>query len=311
MAPRTVPRERTVETAAPVDVRATLAPHARGRRDPAQQVGPDGAVWRATRTRAGTATLRFLAVGPRCVTVQAWGYGAEAALDAAPGLLGVHDDDTGFDPPPGVVRDAWRSTRRVRLTRSGNVLEALVPAVLEQRVQTITAHAAWRWLVLRHGEPAPGPVADRMSVPPSAAAWAAVPSWDFHQAGVDPGRARTVVACARLASSLQRAADRSPGDPAEARRLWRTVPGVGVWTAAETAQRVLGDPDAVSVGDFHLAKQIGWALTGERTDDDGMLALLEPYRGHRHRVVHHLLLAGVARAPRRGPRLELVDHRSS
>jgi 3-methyladenine DNA glycosylase/8-oxoguanine DNA glycosylase len=192
------------------------------------------------------------------------------------------------------------------MTRSGNVLEALVPAVIEQRVVTRQAHDAWRWLLRRYGDPAPGPVADRMRVPPSAEAWAAVPTWDFHRAGVDPGRARTVVACARLASSLERCGRL---DPAEARRRWQTVPGIGPWTAAETAQRALGDADAVSVGDFHLAGQIGFALTGERVDDDGMLALLEPYRGHRHRVTVHLLLAGAARGVRRGPRVPIEDHR--
>ncbi|MGC5165576.1 DNA-3-methyladenine glycosylase family protein [Luteimicrobium sp. DT211] len=291
--------------AAAVDVRATLLPHRRGPLDPAFQVGPDGAVWRATRTPDGAATLRILATGPDTVTASAWGPGAEAALAAVPALLG-DDDPEDFDPPPGRVRDAWRRTRAVRMTRSGNVLEAIVPAVLEQRVVTRQAHDAWRWLLRRHGEPAPGPVADRMRVPPTAEVWASVPVWDFHRAGIDPGRARTVVACARVASSLQRCAAL---DPAEARRRWRSLPGVGVWTAAEAAQRALGDPDALAVGDFHLAGQVGWALTGERVDDDGMLALLEPYRGHRHRVAKHLLLAGYARGVRRGPRVPLEDHR--
>jgi 3-methyladenine DNA glycosylase/8-oxoguanine DNA glycosylase len=37
-----------------------------------------------------------------------------------------------------------------------------------------------------------------------------------------------------------------------------------VWTAAETAQRAFGDPDALSVGDYHTAKMIGWTLLGPR-----------------------------------------------
>ena len=53
-----------------------------------------------------------------------------------------------------------------------------------------------------------------------------------------------------------------------------SVPGVGVWTAAETAHRALGDADAVSFGDYHVAKNVGWALTGEAVDDDGMAELL-------------------------------------
>jgi len=67
----------------------------------------------------------------------------------------------------------------------------------------------------------------------------------------------------------------------------------------------LGDPDAVSVGDYHLPSMVAWALAGEaRADDERMLELLEPYRGHRARVVQLLELAGIG-PPRRGPRLAL------
>jgi len=86
------------------------------------------------------------------------------------------------------------------------------------------------------------------------------------------------------------------------------VPGIGPWTAAETSQRSHGDPDSVSVGDFHLASFVGYALTGRQTDDPGMLELLEPWRGHRQRVVRMLLLSGF-RKPKFGPRLAPQDHR--
>lgn len=296
----------TVRTAAPVDLRRTVAPLRRGMHDPAFRSTVDGAVWRATLLVSGPATVRLLQTGPTEVRVDAWGPGAPEALDAAPGLVGELDDVSTFDPPPGPVRDAYRRTAGVRLARTCRVLEALVPAILEQRVITRTAYDAWRWLLTRHGEPAPGPAPAGMRVPPSAAAWAAVPSWDFHQAGVDPRRARTVQAAVRLAGRLEEAA---VAGPAETTRRLLLVPGVGRWTAAETTQRALGDADAVSVGDYHLPGQVGWALTGERVDDAGMLDLLAPYRPHRHRAVRHLLLAGVASVPRRGPRLAVEDHR--
>ncbi len=295
-----------VRTAVPVDVRRTLASLRRGHRDPAYQVTTDGAVWRATAMVSGAATVRLLQTGPTDVEVTAWGAGAAEALAAAPALVGELDDVTGFDPPPGPVRDAYRRSSTVRLPRSGRVLEALVPAILEQRVITRTAYDAWRWLLERHGAPAPGPAPAGMRVPPSAQAWASVPVWDFHRAGVDPRRARAVVAAARLAHRLEDAATEGP---AETTRRLLLVPGVGPWTAAETTQRALGDADAVSVGDFHLPGQIGWALAGERVDDAGMLRLLAPYRPHRYRAVRHLLLTGMARAPRRGPRLSVEDHR--
>ncbi|HMO12024.1 MAG TPA: DNA-3-methyladenine glycosylase 2 family protein, partial [Actinotalea sp.] len=157
-----------------------------------------------------------------------------------------------------------------------------------------------------HGDPAPGPAPDGMRVPPSRETWARVPVWDFHRAGVDPARARTVVAVARLAPRLEETVSMSRAD-AVARLT--SVPGLGQWTAAHVAQRAFGDPDAVPVGDYHLPAQVGWALARRRTDDAGMLELLEPYRGHRWRAVNHLLLAGLARVPRRGPRLPIEDHR--
>ncbi len=115
--------------------------------------------------------------------------------------------------PPGVVRDAWRCTVGLRLLRTDRVFEALVPAVLEQRVVTSTAWAAWSWLVRHHGERAPGPTPDGMRVPPPAEVWAGIPVWDFHRAGVDPRRARAIVAAARRADGL-------PG-VLSGRRAWR------------------------------------------------------------------------------------------
>ena len=139
-----------------------------------------------------------------------------------------------------------------------------------------------------------------MRVPPSAAVWRAIPSWEFHRANVDPGRARTIVGCAQRAAALERLALRPAS---QAREALMSLPGIGVWTAAEIAQRAFGDADALSVGDYHLAKMIGWTLLGYPIDDDAMVELLEPMRPHRHRVVRLLEASGLAVEPRRGPRL--------
>jgi 3-methyladenine DNA glycosylase/8-oxoguanine DNA glycosylase len=89
----------------------------------------------------------------------------------------------------------------------------------------------------------------------------------------------------------------------DAYRRFRALPGVGAWTAAEVAFRALGDPDAVSLGDFHIPNMVAWALAGEpRGTDHRMLELLEPYRGQRGRVIRMLEAAGIS-APRYGPRL--------
>jgi 3-methyladenine DNA glycosylase/8-oxoguanine DNA glycosylase len=187
-------------------------------------------------------------------------------------------------------------------------VDALVPTILEQKVTTLEARRAYRYLLRRYGSPAPtaGRVAPAgLVVAPSAREWLRVPSWEWHRAGVGPQRSDTVMRALRSASGLERLASKSA---AEAGAALQSIPGIGVWTAAEVTQRTHADPDAISVGDFHLAKFVGFALTGERTDDDGMVRLLEPWRGHRQRIVRLLYLSGV-RAPRFGARMTIQDHR--
>ncbi len=252
-------------------------------------------------------TARITRSARDAVDCAAWGSGAEEFLDAAPGMLGAHDDATGFAPQEPVVAAAHRRLPHLRLGRTERVLEALIPAVLEQRVPGVDAFRSWRVLVTKFGTPAPGPAPTRMRVPPSAKAWRAVPSWEFHRANVDPGRARTVVGCAQRAASLERL---TAWPTARAREALMSLPGVGLWTAAETAQRAFADADALSVGDYHVAKMIGWTLLGRPIDDDAMIDLLEPMRPHRHRVVRLLEASGLAVEPRRGPRLPVQGIRS-
>jgi 3-methyladenine DNA glycosylase/8-oxoguanine DNA glycosylase len=205
------------------------------------------------------------------------------------------------------VAAAHRRVPHLRLGRTGHVLEALLPAVLEQRVPGADSFRSWRLLVTKFGTPPPGPAPAGMRVPPSADGWRHIPSWEFHRANVDPGRARTIVGCAQRASSLERLAS---WPAARAREALTSLPGVGVWTAAETAQRAFGDPDALSVGDYHIPKMIGWTLLGRPIADAEMIDLLEPMRPHRHRVVRLLEASGLAFEPRRGARLPVQDIRA-
>ena len=87
----------------------------------------------------------------------------------------------------------------------------------------------------------------------------------------------------------------------------RSIRGIGVWTSAEVRQRALGDPDAVSYGDYHLANWVGWALVGHDITDDEMAVLLEPYRPHRGRVQALLGIARLRR-PRHGARMAPRTH---
>jgi len=288
----------------PLDLRATLAPLGRGPGDPTTSWDATG-LWRAFRTPGGPATLRLEQRGDE-VDARAWGPGAAHAIAAVPALLGAQDtadplDDRGHP----VLRRSLHRNPGLRLGRTGRILESLLPAIIEQRVTSTEAFRAWAALVRRHGEPAPGPhTPERMRVVPAPQAWRAIPSWQWHRAGVDPRRSRVALEAVRRAAALERL----PAGGAEARRALQSIPGIGVWTAAEAVQRSHGDPDAVSVGDYNLCGFVGHALVGHAVDDAGMLELLEPWAGQRHRVVRMLLASGL-RVERHGPRATIQDHR--
>jgi 3-methyladenine DNA glycosylase/8-oxoguanine DNA glycosylase len=208
-------------------------------------------------------------------------------------------------PRHDVLAGLWRHRPHLRIGATGLVMESLVPAIIEQEVTGQEAFAAFRRLLQRYGDPAPGPAADRgLRLPPSPEQLRAVPTWEWLRLPVDGARSRPVQHAARVAAALERAGRETP---AEFDRRVRTIPGIGVWTSAETRARALGDPDAVSFGDYHVARDIGWALVGVELDDDGLAELLEPYAGHRLRVQRLVEAAGLHR-PRRGPRMAPRAH---
>jgi 3-methyladenine DNA glycosylase/8-oxoguanine DNA glycosylase len=294
-----------------VDIRLTMIVHRRGSHDPTFRIDPSGVLWRTCLTPAGPATLRLSAhsggqlpsPGLR-IRALAWGPGARWLVEAVPDLLGVTDNPEDFRPLHRRLAELARRLAGLRIGRTGRVLEALVPAVLEQKVVGREAWRAWRRLVTWYGLPAPGPAPAGLRVMPPPEAWLAITPADWHRAGVEPVRARTIAAAVRRAGRLEAIAG-LPG--AEADRLLRSLPGVGPWTAAEVRQRACGDADAVSVGDYHIPTLVGWALAGAPADDARMLELLAPYPGHRYRVTR-LLELGEPGPPRRGPRLSARDY---
>lgn len=291
----------------PTDLLQTIGALRRGPADPTFRLDERGAVWRTTRTDEGVATLRFTQPAVDELRCEGWGPGARAAVATAPDVLGEQDDPTTFEPGIRLLDDAHRRNPGLRIPRTGRVFEALVPAILEQKVITLQAHDSWRRLVWRYGDEAPGSTPRRMRVSPSPERWASIPTWEWHRAGVDPRRARTIVNAARYAVRLEEAAHMGRADAAARLTL---MPGVGAWTAAEVAQRAFGDADALSVGDYHLSNYVGHALWGRDMTDDEMLAAMVPWAGHRYRVVRLLEASGVRGRPRRGPRMPFVDHRA-
>jgi 3-methyladenine DNA glycosylase/8-oxoguanine DNA glycosylase len=288
-----------------LDVRGLLAPLRRGAGDPTLRTTDSGA-WRASTTADGPATLRLQRRGDGTVVATAWGPGADRVLDGVPALLGVHDRPEEFVAHHPLVADAQHRRPGLRLGSTGWVWDVLVAAVLEQKVTGTEAHRSWRELARRFGDPAPGPAPEGMRVPPTPAQLRAIPDWEWHRAGVDNARGRALRACATVAHRVERACELGG---TEGRELLRLVPGIGVWTAAEVAQRAWGDPDAVSVGDFHIPSVVGWALLGRKLDDAGMLEVLAPYAPQRQRAVRYIEASGFRR-PRFGPRFSPRDYRT-
>ncbi|HWI31384.1 MAG TPA: DNA-3-methyladenine glycosylase 2 family protein [Microbacterium sp.] len=291
----------------PIDLRRIVGYERRGPGDPAMViVGP--VIWRASRTPEGVSTIAIRETGRGEIRAAAWGPGAGWSLHQLPALCGGLDDPEAFDPGPNpLVRDALHRNPGLRLGRTDLLFDTLASAIIEQKVTGTQAFGAWRRLLTGYGERAPGPTPRPMYAPPTIEGWRRIPSWAWHRAGLEPPQSRTIVEAARRGETIARAAATAPDGPARDAVL-TSLRGVGLWTSAETRIRAFGDPDAVSVGDYHLAHEIGYALTGQRVDDDGMLELLEPWAGQRQRVIRLLGLSG-PREPRRGPRLAPEDHR--
>jgi len=305
-------RRRSLEVTGALDLVATLRPLHRGPSDPTMRLSP-GRAARATTTPEGPAVISITHRGDT-IEAEAWGPGADWLLEGLPALLGLDDDPTGFNPTiHPLIADLARRRRGLRLGRTGAVFEALLPAILEQKVTGSEAFQGYRRLIMAHGAAAPSPTGLRL--PPTAATVVALPSYAFPALGIEPRRGALLRRVASDGARLESlaAAARLPGGggagAAELATRLRRYAGIGPWTAAEVTLRALGDPDAVSVGDAHLSHVVGWALAREpRATDERMLELLAPWAGHRARVISFLESSGIE-APRFGPRMAPRDLR--
>ena len=220
-------------------------------------------------------------------------------LERAPALAGLEDEPEGLVTDHPVVSELLRRHRGTRFGTTGLVFEALVLAVVGQKVTGKEAARGMRNLSRRWGEPAPGPQPLTLPVDPDRLA--EIPYWELHTAGIERKRADILRRLAVDAGRIERLASSAPDDTRRALHRYR---GVGVWTSAETVAISHGDADAVSVGDYHHKNLVAWHLTGRpRGSDEEMLELLEPFRPHRGRVVR--LLEAEGHAPSYGPRRPL------
>lgn len=299
------PAVRAWRPGRPLDLRATAGPLRHGS-DPSWARVPGGFAKASLTPEGPGAQMVTASPGAAEVRIEAYGPGAAWLADTLPRLLGDGDDDTGFEPPPP-LREVRRRRPGIRVPRTGLVLETLVPVVLAQKVTGKEAGTSYARLLRRFAEPIGVGPFPQLLVPPPAEVWRQVPSWEWHTAGVGPERSRTIVAAAARAAALERLVE---VPPTTAREAMMSLPGVGVWTAAEVAQRALGDADAISVGDYHLARRVVHALTGRRDGDDAeMLALIADQLGHRFRIQRLVEVGGLGPA-RRGPRYAGRDYRA-
>ena len=247
-------------------------------------------------TTAGPATIRLRKEGDELVA-EALGPGADLALEAVPGALGLDDHPALFDPESPLLRRLHRRFAGFRLGANGRVFDTILPTVLGQRVTTDEASRGYRNLIRRVAEPAPDQ--PDLYLPPRPEAVLGLSLVDFHQLGVEQSRARIVREVAKRASRLE---ETLAMRPSEAVARLEAVRGVGPWTSAQVMGAAWGDQDAIPVGDFHLPHTVSWALAGEpRGTDDRMLELLEPYRPQRRRALLLIKMAAI-QAPRYGAR---------
>ena len=287
----TAPQTRRLHLARPLDLRLTLAPTRIGKGDPCTRLRSDQA-FRATRTPQGPATVHLVVSGDE-LGAEAWGEGATWLLDQLPVLVGEADIDD-FVTDHSLVRDLHRRMPGLRIGATHRVLEALVPAVCAQKVSSYEAKRCYRQLMEALGEPAPGPPQMDLLLPPSPEALASTSYQDFHTLGLERRRADVIRRAAARAATVEGLVDASPDD---AEQRLRSLAGVGVWTASVVRAAALGDPDAVPVGDHALKHLVAFVFTGERRGTDArMMELLEPFRGHRGRVVRLIKASGLGPA---------------
>ncbi|HJU51093.1 MAG TPA: DNA-3-methyladenine glycosylase 2 family protein [Acidimicrobiia bacterium] len=259
--------------------------------------------WRPMRTDDGPATLHVRR-GIGGVEGRAFGPGASRAIATLAGLIGAEDRPENLETDHPLVSELGRRHPGLRMGKTGSVFEALAIAIITQKVTGKEAGHGLKMLRRRFSEAAPGPApagGAPLWLPPDPERLAGTTYFALHPLGIEKRRADTLLRAARQADRID--ALRAVGP--EAARAWlERIPGIGPWTSAETVAVSHGDPDALSVGDYHLKNLVTWHLAGRpRGTDQEMVDLLDQFRPQRGRVAR--LISMLGHAPAFGPRQPL------
>jgi len=287
------PVTRCLPIEVPLDLKATL--------QPLHGVFAEDGWWLAARTPFGAGSLRIRRTREELIG-EAWGEGGPWLVDRLGPFAGLADEPATFHTDHPIVGELHRRHPGWRFGRTDLVFDALMHAIVEQKVTGHEAHAAMRGLRSRFGTPAPG-LNPRLRLPPDPVRMADAPYWVYHELHLEKRRADVLRRVAASAGALD---DLRKAQPTQARETLLGLPGIGVWTVSKTLAISHGDADQVDVGDFHLKHMVVHHLTGRpRGTDDEMLELLEPFRPHRGRVAR--LIHSMGHAPKFGPRVALRD----
>ena len=285
--------ERTVSIEGPLDLRRTLRPlHGKF---------ADDGWWLSARTPDGPGSLRIRRTRTDLIG-EAWGEGSEWLLGRLSAISGLDDDPTTFHTDQNLVAELHRRSMGSRFGRTDLVFDSLVVAICGQKVTGQEAAGAIRGLYRTFSDLAPGPNT-KLRLPPDPQQMAEAPYWVYHGLHLEKRRADVLRRVAASATRIDRLRQETPAD---AESVLRSFSGIGPWSIAETLVSSHGDPDQVSVGDFHLKHMVVHHLTGrDRGTDEEMLELLEPFRPNRGRVAR--LLHTLGHEPKFGPRMTPRD----
>ncbi len=292
--------EQVWDAAGAYNLPATFSLLSMGSGDPCLQIDAPDRLRLALQSPHGPATIEVIQEASR-LRVTLVGAASEWFSQHMEALLGI-----GFRPPtirtPRRLRDVAHRFAGMRVPQLPSVSLRLVQILLQQLISFRDACAGWRNLVHRHGTPVQS--SSGLWFPPPPRILAKMVSYQFVECGILPQLGQRVVAAMRSSSRIETIWDagRDAGAADRTCDSLRRIPGIGPWTIGFLRGAGLGDADAVVLGDYGHPRHVAHFFTGRETaDDQEMLRLLEPYRPHRFYTLA-LLLQGVPRLPRRGPR---------